>query len=154
MSKKPTNIVINQRVDTFSYAAKFTADKDGGYVVTFRDVPEAITQGDTIEECREQAAGALQAAIETYIERRMPIPPPSDKKRYEYVISLPMRTALKVAVYMGMLELRMNNVALAKRMHVNEKEVRRMLDPKHPTKADTLEQALAALGKKVEIRVH
>lgn len=70
------------------------------------------------------------------------------------MISLPMRTALKVAVYIGMLELRMNNVALAKRMHVNEKEVRRMLDPKHPTKADTLEQALAALGKKVEIRVH
>ena len=48
----------------------------------------------------------------------------------------------------------MSNVALAKVLHVNEKEVRRMLDPGHPTKAEALERALAAMGKRVEIRVH
>ena len=141
-------------VKIYAYPAKFTPDKDGGFVVTFRDVPEAITQGDTLEECLEQAEGALQAAIETYIERRMAIPVSSEKKRGEHMILLPTRTALKAAVVLEMMARRMTNVAMAKVMHVNEKEVRRMLDPGHHTKADTLEQALAALGKRVEIRVH
>ena len=33
----------------FTYPAKLTRDrKDGGFVVTFRDVPEAITQGNAL----------------------------------------------------------------------------------------------------------
>jgi antitoxin HicB len=39
-------------------------------------------------------------------------------------------------------------------MQVNEKEARRMLDPKHPTKVPTLERALAALGRRAEIEVN
>jgi predicted RNase H-like HicB family nuclease len=31
------------------YPARFPRDKDGGYVVTFPGVPEAITEGDTID---------------------------------------------------------------------------------------------------------
>lgn len=35
------------------YPARLAPDKkDGGYVVTFRDIPEAITQGDTIAEAQ------------------------------------------------------------------------------------------------------
>ena len=49
----------------FTYPAKLTRDrKDGGYVVGFRDVPEAITQGETIEQALAEAEGALQAALE------------------------------------------------------------------------------------------
>jgi predicted RNase H-like HicB family nuclease len=45
----------------FFYPARFTRDrKDGGYVVSFRDVPEAITQADSLAGCHEEAAGALQ----------------------------------------------------------------------------------------------
>ena len=154
MRKELWTVKFGKRGGSFTYPAKFTPDADGGFVVTFRDVPEAITQGETIEECREQAAGALQAAIETYIERRMPIPVPAPAKRGEHMVSLPTRTALKASVYIGMIERHMSNVALAKVLHVNEKEVRRMLDPGHPTKAEALERALAAMGKRVEIRVH
>lgn len=39
---------------------KLTPDKDdGGYVVTCRDLPEAITQGDTREEALSEAADCL-----------------------------------------------------------------------------------------------
>lgn len=154
MRKGAWIIKFTKQGGSFTYPAKFTPDPDGGYVVTFRDVPEAITQGETIEECREEAAGALQAAVETYIERRLPIPAPSTAKRGEHQVSLPTRTALKASVYIGMVEHNLSNVALAKVLHVNEKEVRRMLDPNHPTKADALERALAAMGKRVEVRVH
>ena len=39
-------------------------------------------------------------------------------------------------------------------MQVNEKEARRMLDPKHPTKVQTLERALAVLGRRAQIEVN
>ena len=36
---------------TFAYPVTLTADKvDGGYVVTCRDVPEVVTQGEDIED--------------------------------------------------------------------------------------------------------
>jgi antitoxin HicB len=42
----------------FLYPARYSPDKkDGGYVVTFRDIPEAITQGETTDEYLEEAAG-------------------------------------------------------------------------------------------------
>ena len=33
-----------------AYSAALTRDPDGGFTVTFRDVLEAITEGDTREE--------------------------------------------------------------------------------------------------------
>mgnify|MGYP003661084976 CR=1 FL=1 len=48
-----------------------------GFVVTFRDVPEAITQGDTFIEAVEMAQDALQTAMEFYDEDNKPRPKPS-----------------------------------------------------------------------------
>ncbi|HHQ41620.1 MAG TPA: type II toxin-antitoxin system HicB family antitoxin, partial [Chromatiales bacterium] len=53
----------------FAYPARLTPDKqDGGYVVTFRDVPEAITQGDDLEGALREAADCLEEAIAGYID--------------------------------------------------------------------------------------
>ncbi|MGQ0749584.1 MAG: type II toxin-antitoxin system HicB family antitoxin [Betaproteobacteria bacterium] len=42
----------------FTYPVKITKDrKDGGYVVSSRDLPEAITQGNTVEEALSEAEG-------------------------------------------------------------------------------------------------
>ena len=138
----------------FTYYAKLAPDrKDGGFVVTFRDLAEAITQGDTIDEALSEAEGALQAAIEGRIEDGLDIPAPSQSKRGERPVATPVTTALKAAVYLAMRDAGMSKSELARRMHVNEKEARRMLDPKHPTKVPTLERALAALGRRAEIEV-
>jgi len=42
-----------------AYPAALTPDLDGGFTVTFRDVPEAITEGDTREEVLLRAEDAL-----------------------------------------------------------------------------------------------
>jgi antitoxin HicB len=48
----------------FSFAAVLTPDTvDGGFVVTFRDLPEAITQGDTQQQALVEAADCLEEAI-------------------------------------------------------------------------------------------
>lgn len=138
----------------FVYPARFTADKeDGGFVVTFRDIPEAITQGDSAAECMEEAAGALQAAIEGRIMSNLDIPKASKAKRGERLIAVPVQTALKAALYLEMQRTGVSRVELARRLRIDEKEARRMLDPHHATKADRLERALAVLGKHAELRV-
>ena len=138
----------------FVYPAKFAHDrKEGGYVITFRDLPEAITQADTHADCVEEAAGALQAAIEGRIMDGLAIPGPSRARRGERLVSVPVQTALKAALYLAMRERGMTRVELARRLRIDEKEARRMLDPHHATKADRLERALAILGRHAELRV-
>ena len=121
--------------------------------MTFRDLSEAITQGDSIAEALSEAEGALQAAIEGRLEDGMDIPAPSDPRRGERLVATPVTTALKAAVYMELRGQGVSKSELARRMNVNEKEARRMLDPRHPTKVPTLERALAALGRRAEIEV-
>ena len=138
----------------FTYPVKLTRDrKDGGYVVSCRDISEAITQGDSIEHALSEAEGALQAAIECRIEDGLDIPAPSPVKRGERMASTPITTALKAAVCNEMRGQRVSKSELARRMRINEKEARRMLDPRHPTRVPTLERALAALGRRAEIAV-
>lgn len=44
----------------FQYPVVLTPDKrDGGFVVTFRDMPEAITQGEDVADALSQAADCL-----------------------------------------------------------------------------------------------
>ncbi|HEX5460654.1 MAG TPA: hypothetical protein VFX20_11845 [Steroidobacteraceae bacterium] len=54
----------------------------------------------------------------------------------------------------GTLRLReagISNSELARRMQLDEKEARRILDPHHPTRLPRIEAALAVLGRHVEL---
>jgi antitoxin HicB len=138
----------------FAFPVVLTPDeKDGGFVVTCRDVPELVTQGETIEDAISEAEGALGAAIEMRIEDGMNIPSPSRKKRGEHLASLPVGTAMKAALTISMQEQNVSKAELARRLGMDEKEARRMLDPKHGTKVPALERALHALGKRIELVV-
>jgi antitoxin HicB len=138
----------------FTYPVILTPDKKaGGFVVTCRDVPEVVTQGETTEDAISEAQGALEAAIEMRIEDGMAIPVPSARKRGEHFAALPVGTAMKAALYVSMQEQNVSKAELARRLGLDEKEARRMLDPKHGTKVPALERALHALGKRVELVV-
>ncbi|MEW6490865.1 MAG: type II toxin-antitoxin system HicB family antitoxin [Thermodesulfobacteriota bacterium] len=138
----------------FRYPVTLTPDQtDGGWVVTFADVPEAITQGETVEECLEQAADCLEEAIAARIEDGMPLPEPSDAAVGQPSVDLPLQTALKAALYLSARESGVSKSELGRRLAVDEREARRILDPRYGTKLPTLERALHALGKRVELRV-
>jgi antitoxin HicB len=73
------------------YAAKLTPGlpEEGGYTVTFRDVPEAITDGETLEDALKYAAEALELALEHYLDerRQSPIPTASTEGRIPHRIA-------------------------------------------------------------------
>ncbi len=74
-----------------SYPARFTPEPEGGFTVTFRDVPEAITCGASLAKARSMAVDALETALSTYVERRLALPLPSKAKRGERMVAVGMR---------------------------------------------------------------
>ncbi len=50
-----------------AYPAKFTPEGKG-FVVTFPDIPEAITEGDSAQEAMEYAVDALETVLSVYIK--------------------------------------------------------------------------------------
>jgi len=83
----------------FAYSTRLSCDrKDRGFIVRCRDIPEAITQNDTIVRAITDAEGALQAAIADRTEDCLETPRPSAPKRGERIVATPITTALKAAV--------------------------------------------------------
>lgn len=64
------------------YVAKLTPEKDGGYSVTFPDIPGCITQGDTKDEALKMAKEALELTLEDYMDGR-PLPDPNTEEDKE-----------------------------------------------------------------------
>lgn len=120
-------------------------------MVTCRDLPEAITQGESIKEALSEAADCLEEAIAARIDDGRDIPMPTVAKRGEHLVSVAPSMALKAAVYLAVREAGISNSELARRMQLDEKEARRILDPHHPTKLPRIEAALAVLGRHVKL---
>jgi antitoxin HicB len=137
----------------YSYAAKLTSAEEGGYVVTFRDLPEAITQGETLEDSLHEASDCLAEAIAARIADELTLPEPSEIRQSEYWVAVPLNIALKAALYEAMRESGLAKTQLGEKLGKDEKEIRRILDPHHGTKLVTLEKALQALGKTPELHL-
>lgn len=138
----------------FTYPVALVVDEsDGGYVVMFRDLPEAITQGDSVEECLQEAVDCLEEAIAGRIDDNREIPEPSQKREGEYVVNLPLEMVFKALVYLAVKEAKISQSQLVKQLKIDKNEIRRILNPRHETKLSTLEQVLSVLNKKIEVVV-
>ena len=136
------------------YPAIFELDKEaGGYVVTFRDVPEAITQGESEAEAMAMAEEVLLSAIEFYLEKKRNVPPASKARSGERVVSLPANVAAKILLLNEMLAQNVGPSELARRMGTIPQNVNRLIDVRHTSKLESLEQAVGALGKRLELRL-
>src|SRR5258707_7873091 len=108
-------------VHGFTYPVTLTPDAtDGGFVVTFKDLPEAITQGETVEDALAEAADALEEAIAGRIQRGDPIPQPSPAAALTKV-PVPAQTAAKAALYLALGETGISKSELAERLGCDEK---------------------------------
>lgn len=138
----------------FFYYAHFEADPDGGFLVTFPDVPEAITHGEDMIEARINAVEALGLALRGIAAEGAPLPVPASAGDTggEY-IAVEAADALKLAVVSAFNAAGISKSELARRLGKAETEARRILDADHPTKLPLLEQALAALGKRVVVSI-
>jgi antitoxin HicB len=133
------------------YPATLKADKKRGFTVIFRDIPEAITQGEDMEDALTHAIDALETAMEFYFEDRREVPMPSAPKRGEHLVTLAVSVSLKVLLLNEMVRQNVRPAELARRMHASKQEVNRITTLGHATKADRVADALAALGKRLTV---
>jgi antitoxin HicB len=127
--------------------------KDGKFfLVTFPDIPEAITQGETREEALAAAKDALESAMEFYFEDRRPVPMPSKAKKGQDVVEIPLSLLAKILLLNEMLRQKVRPAELARRIGTTPQEVNRLTDIRHISKIDGVAIALKALGKTLEMR--
>ena len=138
----------------FTYPARLRPDCTGELVVSFRDLPECLTSGADIAEALTEAADALEEAIAGRINRIDTIPIPSPRRAGEYPVAVPAETAAKAALAVALRESGVTRVALAARLGVDEKAVRRMLDPRHRSSANRIHKALHALGRELVVETY
>lgn len=139
---------------SYAYRALFEpGNRRGNVVVTFSDVPEVVTQGRGKADARAMAEEALGLALLAYLERGMRLPRPRAKGRDLIEISVAPDVAAKLAVLESFVAAGISKSELARRIGKDEKEVRRILDPKHATKLLALTAALRALGKRLVVGV-
>ena len=124
--------------------------KDGRYtLVTFPDIPEAITYGKDRTEALAMAREALEVSMDFYFEDQRPVPMPSKPKRGQAIVELPLSVAAKVLLLNEMLRQKVRPIDLARLIGTTKQEVNRLTDLKHATKIDRIDAALRALGKRL-----
>ncbi len=122
-------------------------EEDGSYHAYSVAAPEAIAWGDTRDEAVREMASALTEAVRGRMKFGMDLVPPAPAEADETeTFVLPAALAAKATVYAAWRASSLSKVALAAKLQCTEKEVRRILDPGHPTGLERMDQAAHALG--------
>ncbi len=138
-------------MNRFQYPVMLKSSDEGGYVVTCRDLPQLITQGEDRQDALAQAMDAMDEVFAAYMIEGIEFPEPSKARRGEHLVAPPAETMAKAALYIAMRQAGISKMQLAKRLGVDEKEVRRLLDPHYGSKLPRIAQAISLLGQRLVI---
>ncbi len=126
--------------------------EDGNrFIATFRDIPEALTGGSTVEETLNLAKDALVTVMDFYFDDKRTVPLPSNPLDQELLVSLPLSLTAKILLLNEMISQNVRPTFLAKKLGVTKQEVNRLTNLKHQTKIDTIADAMLELGKKLTL---
>ncbi len=134
------------------YPVKLTPDDNGTLLVTFPDVPEAVTFGDDEAEALLRAEDALLVMLSAYMDDHQPIPEPSPLDGRPGV-ALKVVAAGKVALHNTLLATGKRKADLARMLNLAPTLVDRLLSLHHKSRIEQIETALAVLGKRLVIEV-
>jgi len=134
-----------------SYPVNLELDTNNTYLVTFPDIPEAISVGEDEGEALINGLDSLESAIEIYFDEKREVPMPSKPKKGQPVVTLPALVVTKVLLQNEMLRQGVRKSELARRLNVHMPQVDRLLDPRHSSKLEAIEAAFLSLGKRLKI---
>ncbi|CAI8154125.1 type II toxin-antitoxin system HicB family antitoxin [Pseudidiomarina mangrovi] len=124
--------------------------QDDGILISFPDLPEALSSAEHMRDAHEMAYDALISALEFYFEDYKRIPSPTSSTTGNYV-ELPPALTAKVMLLNTLAESQVSYAELARRLGKKPQEVQRMIDLRHATKIDTVAAALETLGYQLQL---
>ena len=152
------------------YPVVLEPDDNGTLLVTCPDLPEVTTWGEDQDDALQRAADAIEEALAARIAHHEPIPEPSKtpapgrRRKLNIAIAtksrpaprmstLPALTVAKVGLYRAAYDARITKAELARRLGWHAPQVDRLLDLRHRSKVEQIEQALRMLGKRLVVGV-
>jgi antitoxin HicB len=133
------------------YPVTLTPDDNQAIVVTFPDVPGAITYGATVEEALTRAPDALLTVFDALVKDRRDLPAPSPTRGPS--IALPALETAKLALYETLRTARVSKAELGRRLDWHPTQVDRLLALTHASRLDQLDAAFRAVGKRLVVAV-
>ncbi|MHB1512884.1 type II toxin-antitoxin system HicB family antitoxin [Acidiferrobacter sp.] len=112
----------------FDYPVTLTPD-DGTVLVTFADVPEAITFGADEDEALLNAIDALETGLSFYVEARKPLPVASRPAAGQKTVQPSALECAKLGVYQAMTDQGIKKAELARRLRWHMPQIDRKSAP-------------------------
>jgi len=132
------------------YPAVLEAQPEGGYTVTFPDLPEAITEGDDRDAALFNAQEVLTLVLEQRMAEGEAIPPASEVK--DGVPVEPSASVQAALLVRTTREAQGKSLAdLARALHTSWPAAQRLERPGSNPTLKQLERAAAALGKRLVV---
>jgi antitoxin HicB len=135
----------------FGYQYTLEREENGWWLIRFPGVPEALTEGATLDEARANALDCIITAIEGYMRAGRPLPRQRSQAVEGERVSLPSLVTAKLAVYETMRGRGWSKSKLASELGVPENTVRRLLDLRHRSQLAIVDAALAKMGSELPI---
>lgn len=143
------------------FPIKLEPDDNGSLLVTCPLLPEVTTFGDDEADALRHAVDAIEEALAARINDGLDIPvpparPPSARSRatrYRRGVTLPLMTALKVALYRALRDAKITRAELTRRLRWNRESVDRLFRLDHASRLDQIEAAFAALGRRIDVSI-
>lgn len=132
------------------YRIKLAKDDNGTWLVTCPAFPEVTTFAVDRSDAVARAADAIEEAIAGRMVDREPIPEPT--RGHPHAV-LPAQSVAKILLYRTMRQRGLSKNALARMLKWHRPQVDRLLDLRHATRMDTMEQAFGAMGARLKIDV-
>lgn len=124
---------------------------DGVYLVSFPELPNVNTYGETKEEALANASEALNACLETDFERGFSIP---DTKKHSGKSFYPIEVFPHIEIAYTLRKLRKgrSQISIARELGISYQAYQKLENPRkcNPT-IKTLEKISSTLGKRLEV---
>ena len=124
---------------------------DGVYLVSFPDVPGALTYGETLAEAKKHAAEALNGVLSVDFERGYTIPKPKERSG-DRMYPILVYPHIALAFTLRNMRKKKTQQQLAKELGISYQAYQRLENPRtsNPT-VKTLERIGEVLGKQVQV---
>lgn len=139
----------------YLYPATLDApDENGDIVVSFPDVPEAHTFGETRADALRHASDALDAALSFYVDSGKDLPVPSKPRSKKIpLVGVCALSEAKLQLYTAVRASGVRKSELARRMGISKTNVDRLFDLNRSSRFEQIEAAFHAIGKRLVVSV-
>jgi antitoxin HicB len=137
-----------------NYAARITQKRKKFYV-SFRDFygGKPVASGATQEEALAATREWLFSEASLALDSAQKLPDPTSPQDGEVLVEMPVTAQVKLLLLYELIDQNMTAADLARRMGVPRSSVQNIIRADHATKIDTLDKALRALGKRINIEL-